>query len=175
MKPLTYKFHLRRTYPQCKFNRFFAFLVSRWITKCVWTFVAWRKVIESTTSAAKSWTKWDTLWCSFEHKLNRFTPQDGSTKNHVSFPEFQQNGSAKQFANGTDTDTNNHQPLTQKIKRKHYHRHKKYRRLEIGNKWLHCYRSLASTTTDIRHRGVHKLRYVCLKFYSRFLCLQSQS
>lgn len=56
----------------------------------------------------------------------------------MSFPEFQQNGSAKQFANGNtiinDPKNTIHQSLSKKMKRKHYHSHKKYRRLEIGNK-----------------------------------------
>jgi hypothetical protein len=56
--------------------------------------------------------------------------QDGSKQNHVSFPEFQQNGSAKQLANGTNSS-----PLSfrKKFKRKHNLNHKKYHRLEIGN------------------------------------------
>jgi hypothetical protein len=56
--------------------------------------------------------------------------QDGSKPNHVSFNEFQQNGSAKQLANGTNMK---HLSFS-KFKRKHYQSHMKYRRLEIGNK-----------------------------------------
>lgn len=62
--------------------------------------------------------------------------KDGSKQNHVSFnnvADFQQNGSAKQFANGTNQNSSNHVSLSKKIKRKHYHSHKKYRRLELGN------------------------------------------
>uniref|UniRef100_A0A182SE15 Uncharacterized protein n=1 Tax=Anopheles maculatus TaxID=74869 RepID=A0A182SE15_9DIPT len=81
--------------------------------------------------------------------------KDGKQQNHVSFPEFAQNGSAKQFANGTndivmtnDTitiTTDYHPPPPQpleppltdqdnrkKSKRKHSHSLNKYRRLEIG-------------------------------------------
>lgn len=55
--------------------------------------------------------------------------KDGSSKqNHVSFPEFQQNGSAKQLSNGT-----NHHQNSRKSKRKHSHSLNKYRRLELGN------------------------------------------
>lgn len=69
------------------------------------------------------------------HDLFTHNKQDGSKQNHVSFPEFQQNGSAKQFANGTNTTNSiDHLSLSKKIKRKRYHSHKKYRRLEIGNK-----------------------------------------
>lgn len=55
--------------------------------------------------------------------------KDGTKQNHVSFPEFQQNGSAKQFANGTIM---NHLPLRKK-KRNHTHKLNIYRRLELGN------------------------------------------
>uniref|UniRef100_A0A182MH77 Sodium/hydrogen exchanger n=1 Tax=Anopheles culicifacies TaxID=139723 RepID=A0A182MH77_9DIPT len=88
--------------------------------------------------------------------------KDGKQQNHVSFPEFVQNGSAKQFANGTndivmtnDTitiTTDYHPPPPQpleppltdqdnrkKSKRKHSHSLNKYRRLEIDyiNEVLH--------------------------------------
>uniref|UniRef100_A0A182KC99 Sodium/hydrogen exchanger n=1 Tax=Anopheles christyi TaxID=43041 RepID=A0A182KC99_9DIPT len=86
--------------------------------------------------------------------------KDGKQQNHVSFPEFVQNGSAKQFANGTndivmtnDTitiTTDYHPPPPQpleppltdqdnrkKSKRKHSHSLNKYRRLEIGKNAAH--------------------------------------
>lgn len=84
-------------------------------------------------------------------------------KPHVSFPEFQQNGSAKQFANGTkstsmlsshhqshhsdsdlryfsDTTDSGHYYISTKKKIKKYrrkssHGHNKYRRLELGKSY----------------------------------------
>lgn len=38
------------------------------------------------------------LVCNFKRDKSDFFFQDG--KNHVTFPEFQQNGSAKQFTHG---------------------------------------------------------------------------
>lgn len=90
--------------------------------------------------------------------------QDGSKsnvkQNHVSFPEFAQNGSAKQFANGTNTnlsdkniessshskinknetnesfdsnkESNSKKNNNKHSKRKHSHSLSKYRRLELG-------------------------------------------
>ncbi|XP_055590165.1 uncharacterized protein LOC129742307 [Uranotaenia lowii] len=92
--------------------------------------------------------------------------KDGKQQNHVSFPEFAQNGSAKQFANGTNdivmtndiiTITNHHPPISpqenplqpenpptssinrKKSKRKYSQSLSKYRRLEIDyiNEVLH--------------------------------------
>lgn len=79
-----------------------------------------------------------------------FISKDGKPQNHVSFPELPLNGSAKQFANGTNeivmtndtiTITNHHPPPQpppnninrKKSKRKYSQSLSKYRRLEIGN------------------------------------------
>lgn len=59
--------------------------------------------------------------------------QDGVKQNHVSFHDFQQNGTTKQFSHGT---SKNETKLRKKLIRKHSHNSlNKYRRLEIG-KWL---------------------------------------
>lgn len=72
------------------------------------------------------------------NKLNGFLighqqHQDGVKQNHVSFHDFQQNGTTKQFSHGTSKNETN---LRKKLIRKHSHNSlNKYRRLEIG-KWL---------------------------------------
>uniref|UniRef100_A0A336MVV5 Sodium/hydrogen exchanger n=1 Tax=Culicoides sonorensis TaxID=179676 RepID=A0A336MVV5_CULSO len=94
--------------------------------------------------------------CDRKHHKRSKKNKDGSKsnikQNHVSFPEFAQNGSAKQFANGTirknslsDTDISSLKKKKIKIKenddfniykkfrydRKYSHGHRKYRRLEL--------------------------------------------
>uniref|UniRef100_A0A336KHH8 Sodium/hydrogen exchanger n=1 Tax=Culicoides sonorensis TaxID=179676 RepID=A0A336KHH8_CULSO len=94
--------------------------------------------------------------CDRKHHKRSKKNKDGSKsnikQNHVSFPEFAQNGSAKQFANGTirknslsDTDISPLKKKKIKIKenddfniykkfrydRKYSHGHRKYRRLEL--------------------------------------------
>ncbi|TMW53186.1 hypothetical protein DOY81_001729, partial [Sarcophaga bullata] len=55
--------------------------------------------------------------------------QDGVKQNHVSFHDFQQNGTTKQFSHGT---SKNESILRKKLIRKHSHNSlNKYRRLEI--------------------------------------------
>ncbi|KAI8118670.1 Sodium/hydrogen exchanger 1 [Lucilia cuprina] len=55
--------------------------------------------------------------------------QDGVKQNHVSFHDFQQNGTTKQFSHGTSKNETN---LRKKLIRKHSHNSlNKYRRLEI--------------------------------------------
>ncbi|XP_037811915.1 sodium/hydrogen exchanger 3 isoform X10 [Lucilia sericata] len=57
--------------------------------------------------------------------------QDGVKQNHVSFHDFQQNGTTKQFSHGTSKNETN---LRKKLIRKHSHNSlNKYRRLEIDN------------------------------------------
>ncbi|KAM7352991.1 na[+]/H[+] hydrogen exchanger 2 isoform 14-T16 [Cochliomyia hominivorax] len=56
--------------------------------------------------------------------------QDGVKQNHVSFHDFQQNGTTKQFSHGTSKNETN---LRKKLIRKHSHNSlNKYRRLEIA-------------------------------------------
>ncbi|XP_065358539.1 uncharacterized protein Nhe2 isoform X2 [Calliphora vicina] len=62
-------------------------------------------------------------------KRNANKHQDGVKQNHVSFHDFQQNGTTKQFSHGTSKNETN---LRKKLIRKHSHNSlNKYRRLEI--------------------------------------------
>ncbi|XP_061386549.1 sodium/hydrogen exchanger 3-like [Musca vetustissima] len=66
------------------------------------------------------------------HKRSkRGANKDGVKQNHVSFHDFQQNGTTKQFSHGTSKNETN---LRKKLIRKHSHNSlNKYRRLEIDN------------------------------------------
>ncbi|XP_075153023.1 na[+]/H[+] hydrogen exchanger 2 isoform X4 [Haematobia irritans] len=66
------------------------------------------------------------------HKRSkRGANKDGVKQNHVSFHDFQQNGTTKQFSHGT---SKNETKLRKKLIRKHSHNSlNKYRRLEIDN------------------------------------------
>ncbi|XP_055920108.1 uncharacterized protein LOC129951805 isoform X6 [Eupeodes corollae] len=66
-------------------------------------------------------------------KRDKNKQQDGVKQNHVSFTDFQQNGTAKQLSHGTNT---NEPLLRKKLIRKHSHKSlNKYRRLEIAEEY----------------------------------------
>lgn len=82
-------------------------LKCRSTTKCTWTYDAWWTIAKSQRGASVV-TRWVftgiNTFCLCE--LHRLSPllylqEPPKNSNHVSFPEFQQTGSSKQFSNGT--------------------------------------------------------------------------
>ncbi|XP_055839630.1 uncharacterized protein LOC129907435 isoform X5 [Episyrphus balteatus] len=66
-------------------------------------------------------------------KREKKQQQDGVKQNHVSFTDFQQNGTTKQLSHGTNT---NEPLIRKKLIRKHSHKSlTKYRRLEIAEEY----------------------------------------
>ncbi|XP_032595593.1 sodium/hydrogen exchanger 3 isoform X9 [Drosophila grimshawi] len=72
------------------------------------------------------------------HKRSKRGANNKETKenvkqNHVSFPDFQQNGTTKQLSNGTNTNSSSNQSRKKSYRKRHTHNSlNKYRRLEIA-------------------------------------------